>query len=53
MPLRLPRAGFPIGDGPPAMTAATANGQLDAGAHTATLTALGRLMHTLTADDTW
>jgi len=35
------------------MTAATANGQLDAGAHTATLTALGRLMHTLTADDTW
>ena len=32
---------------------AAANGQLDTGAHTATLTALGRLMHTLTADDIW
>ena len=118
MPLRLPRARFPIGDGPPTMTAAespsrcsptcrrgayeerraaatgaiavrvvqrettrepspaecvtrvlaspracrevlnglttlAANGQLDTGAHTGTHTALGRLMHTLTADDTW
>ncbi len=35
------------------LTTLAANGQLDTGAHTATLTALGRLVHTLTADDTW
>jgi len=36
-----------------ALTTLAANGQLDTGAHTATLTALGRLVRTLTADDTW
>ncbi len=35
------------------LTTLAANGQLDTGAHTATLTALGRLVHTLTADDAW
>jgi len=35
------------------LTTLAANGQLDTGAHTGTHTALGRLMHTLTADDTW
>ncbi len=35
------------------LTTLAASGQLDTGAHTATLTTLGRLMHTLTADDTW
>ncbi len=35
------------------LTTLAASGQLDTGAHTATLTALGRLVHTLTADDTW
>ncbi len=35
------------------LTTLAANGQLDTGAHTATLTTLGRLVHTLTADDTW
>jgi len=34
-------------------TTLAANGQLDTGAHTATLTALGRLVHTLTGDEDW
>ena len=35
------------------LTTLAANGQLDTGAHTAPLTARGRLVRTLTADDTW
>jgi len=35
------------------LTALATDGQLDTGAHTATLTALGRLVHTLTGDEGW
>ncbi len=51
--LASPRACREVLNGLTTLVANGPAGQLDSGAHTATLTALERLVHTLTGDEDW